>query len=201
MGAGRRSSALSSNKSEQRFRRLYEQHYEALFAFAVRRSADPSDAHDVVADTFLVLWRRFDDAPDDAEVPLWLYGVARHVLANRHRTTLRKERLIARLGELVNEASDTDEIAALRQRSQAVVAALKRLAEDDREVLLLAAWEQFTTSEIAAVLHCSENAAAIRLHRARKRLTEVYRKENERSGDRHSEWPRLRRLPQERQDK
>jgi RNA polymerase sigma factor (sigma-70 family) len=191
---------LSNDTSEQRFRRLYEQHYEALFAYAIRRCANPSDAHDVVADTFVVLWRRFDDAPDDAEVPLWLYGVARHVLANRHRAKLRKERLVARLGELMNETSDTEEIAALRERSQTVVRALKRLAEDDREVLLLAAWEQLATSEIAAVLHCSENAAAIRLHRARKRLTEVYKKENERSGDRHSEWPRLRRLPEEGQD-
>ena len=45
-----------------------------------------------------------------------------------------------------------------------------RLGQADREVLRLAAWEELQPAEIAAVLGCSANAAAVRLHRARQRL-------------------------------
>lgn len=153
-----------------------------------------------MADTFLVLWRRLDQAPSDEEVLFWLYGVIRHVLANRHRTRVRKERLVARLGEIAEQAAETAEVAATRIHARAVLEALQMLGEQDREILLLAAWERLSAAEIGGVLGCSENAAAIRLHRARKRLTEVHRKENERAGHRQSEWPRLRRPSHESQD-
>lgn len=174
-----------------------------LLAYAMRRSPDPDEAHDIVADTFLILWRRLDAAPGDEEIPLWLYGVIRHVLANRHRTRLRRERLSARLAQLARsavEAVEIEEVTAAHVRRRAVMNALQQVNEQEREILLLAAWEELSTAEIAVVLSCSENAAAIRLHRARKRLTEVYRKENERTGDKRDEWPRLRRPPSESQD-
>lgn len=70
---------------EDRFRRVYLEHFEPLLAYALRRVAHPEDAADVVAETFLVAWRRRHDIPADDEARLWLYGVARRVLANHHR--------------------------------------------------------------------------------------------------------------------
>jgi RNA polymerase sigma factor (sigma-70 family) len=192
---------MSSDPREIRFRRLYEEHYEMLLAYAARRCPDPSEARDIVADTFLVLWRRLEAAPDDKEVPLWLHGVIRRVLANHYRGRMRRDRLAARFAQTAREAPETDELAETNMHARQVLNALMALSEQQREVLLLAAWEQLSTVEIAAVLGCSENAAALRLHRARKRLTEVYKKENERTGDKSSEWPRLRRPPPERQDR
>ena len=46
-------------------------------------------------------------------------------------------------------------------------------SEADREILLLAAWEGLTTGEIGTVLGCSPNTAAVRLHRARRRLDDA----------------------------
>ena len=68
----------------ERFERIFREHYAAVRSYALRRA--PSDmAPDVVAETFLVAWRRLDDVPAD---PLpWLYGVARRVLANARRST------------------------------------------------------------------------------------------------------------------
>jgi predicted DNA-binding protein (UPF0251 family) len=48
--------------------------------------------------------------------------------------------------------------------------ALRRLSEQDRELLTLATWEGLDYGQIAAVLGCSRNAVRIRLHRARARL-------------------------------
>ena len=90
----------------------------------------------------------------------------------------RRERLSARLHTLAPEHPETESIALDRLEVRTVVDALQQLSAADREVLLLAAWEGLSHGEIAAALGCSENAAAIRLHRARKRLTETCRKKD-----------------------
>lgn len=190
---------MTEESRKARFRELYEHHYATLFAYALRRSPDPIDAHDVAADTFLILWRRLDDAPrSDEDVPLWLYGVARRVLANRHRTRHRQERLTHRFAETIAEGATLEEVASHRRNARRLLEALLELSEQERELLLLSAWEHLSTTELATVLGCSENAAAIRLHRARKRLTEVYEKENDSTGHKDDERLRLRRPPERR---
>jgi RNA polymerase sigma-70 factor, ECF subfamily len=185
---------MSASDRERRFRDLYARHYAPLLAYALRRLPDSADAHDLVADTFVVLWRRLEDAPiSDEQIPLWLYGVARRVLTNRYRTRERQERLAHRIAETAAEGPSLEEVTSSRHNARRLLNALLALSEQDRELLLLATWERFTTTELATTLHCSENAAAIRLHRARKRLTEVYEKENATSGHRGNERLRLRR--------
>jgi RNA polymerase sigma-70 factor (ECF subfamily) len=165
-----------------RFRRLYKANYGPILSYALRRCGDVAEAHDIAADTFLVLWRRFAEAPVDEDVPLWLYGVARRIVANKHRSRVRADRLVGRLGHVLPKLSSTEERAEQREAANAVLRSLRRLKDDERELLLLAAWERLPASEIAIVLGCSPNAAAIRLHRARKRLADVYEKELSRRG-------------------
>jgi RNA polymerase sigma-70 factor (ECF subfamily) len=181
--------------AEHFFRRLYDENYEALLAYVLRRWPDASEAHDIVADTFLVLWRRLRDAPADEEIPLWLHGVARRVLANHYRTRVRRERLSARFAQIAETISVTDEETDTRLLAREVLQGMLELSDGDREVLLLAAWESLSVGEIAIVLGCSENAATLRLHRARKRLTEVCKKENAEAGHKRNERSSLRRPP------
>jgi RNA polymerase sigma factor (sigma-70 family) len=155
--------------AEARFRRLYADHGRAVLAYAVRRSGNPADAADVVAETFLVAWRRLTDIPSGDQARLWLYGVARRTLANQRRAERRRVRLAERLRrELPVELA----AAAVTPSGGAVMAALGMLAEADREVLMLAAWEQLEPAEIATVLGITKTAARSRLHRARARLRE-----------------------------
>jgi RNA polymerase sigma-70 factor (ECF subfamily) len=71
--------AMPGNRQE-RFERLFREHGDAVYRYAVRR--DPGAAEDVVAEAFLVAWRRLDDVPRGAELP-WLLGVARRPSARR----------------------------------------------------------------------------------------------------------------------
>ena len=149
----------------QRFRVTYEENYVQILGYALRRTASEEDAADVVAETFLTLWRRLDDAPSGDETRLWLYGIARHVISNGRRGERRRERLRARLtammpGQTTNGTSMPDVVSQ----------AMDALAPQDREVLRLSAWEELSPGEIAVTLGCSTNAAKIRLHRARRRL-------------------------------
>ncbi len=162
----------SGTESQDRFRRIYAANFEALLAYAVRRVEQPADAADVVAEAFLVAWRRSREIPPDDEARLWLYGVARRVLANHHRGGIRRERLGQRLRERLTAAVAPDPCAEVPDRLD-VRAALARLGELDREVLLLTVWEGLEPREAAVVLGVSPAVVRTRLSRARSRLREL----------------------------
>ncbi|NUW37413.1 sigma-70 family RNA polymerase sigma factor [Nonomuraea sp. SMC257] len=151
---------------EQRFERLYLAHYPAIAAYVTRRTESTDDIADVIAETFTTAWRRLDDVPQGDEARLWLYAVARRVLANHFRAEERRSALAARLRE---ELATWSRPAADRD-GDATYQAFRRLSPDDRELLTLVGWEGLSSAEIAKVLGCSRGAARLRLHRARKRL-------------------------------
>jgi RNA polymerase sigma-70 factor, ECF subfamily len=156
--------APSPGEPAARFERLYRSCYQDLLGFALRRTDRPETAADVVADTFVVAWRRIDDIPPD-HARAWLFGVARNVLSGHDRTNRRQDRLAARLRQELVRVT-----VAEPQVPEAVSAAFRTLPEGDQTVLRLAAWENLTAEELAVALDCSVNAARIRLHRARRRL-------------------------------
>jgi RNA polymerase sigma factor (sigma-70 family) len=149
--------------AQRRFTHLYEQHYWSVLRFLLRRLGDEPRARDLTAEVFVVAWRRLDELPDP--VLPWLYGAARRVLANEFRHQSRQVRLHERLAGLA--VGDDEDLAAERLW---VLEALHRLSDADQEVLRLSAWEDLSGADIAAVLNCSNSAAAVRLHRARQRL-------------------------------
>lgn len=149
---------------EARFRRLCETHKPAVLAYALRRTSR-DDAADAVAETFLVAWRRLDDVDDQFALP-WLYAVARNVLLNQQRATRRQQAITERVAAGLPEAGE------MSTGSPRVLDALASLSEAEREVLMLAAWEELSSSEAARVLGCSATAYRIRLHRARRHLRE-----------------------------
>lgn len=156
--------------AEATFDRLYAEHGRAVLAYALRRTADPQDAADVLAEAFLVAWRRLDAVPHGDAARLWLYGVARHALANQRRSERRRERLAERLRRELPGALETMSPLSAGTETGAIREALGRLGSEDQEILRLAGWEELRPDEIATVLGISHVAARSRLHRARRRL-------------------------------
>ncbi|HUJ07853.1 MAG TPA: RNA polymerase sigma factor [Streptosporangiaceae bacterium] len=158
----------------RRFEAIYATNCVPILGYALRRTANGDDAADVVAETFLTAWRRLDDVPPGGEARLWLYGVARNVLANHRRGERRRSELADRLRlDLAAAGRDRgypDPAAADGTDLAAVAAAFRCLPEADRELLALVGWEGLDHGQIAAVLGCSRNAVRIRLHRARSRF-------------------------------
>lgn len=155
------------SERQRRFEAVYMAHHGPILGYVLRRTDNPDDAADVIGEVFLTAWRRLDDMPGDDQARLWLYGVARRVLANHHRGERRRsaltERLRADLTVAYRPPEFTGELAQL-------AAALRRLPDPERELLALSAWEGLDNGQIAVVLGCSRNAVRIRLFRARKRF-------------------------------
>jgi RNA polymerase sigma-70 factor (ECF subfamily) len=162
---------------DAQFEQLYRAHASRVRAYARRRLMSDALADDVVSDVFLVVWRRLDEVPPQ---PLpWLYGIARRALANRRRGEARTSALHERMTrERYDEATD------IRGEDGRVRRALARLSEPDRELLLLLAWEGLEPSELAQALGARPGTIAVRIHRARRRLTDALAAE-----DRHTDIP------------
>lgn len=139
--------------------------YEPIQRYARRRVASHA-VDDIVSDTLMTLWRRLDDVPDSARLP-WAYGVARHHIANHRRSTSRNLRLVRRTQSEPAHPSEVD-----GPLDPEIDEAMSALSEGDRELLRLWAWEQLEAAEIGQVMGLTANAAAIRLHRAKKKFGE-----------------------------
>ena len=150
-----------------RFEALFRAHHAAVRAYA-RRRVPPESVDDIVAETFLVAWRRFEEVP---ESPLpWLLTVARNVAGTERRGAARRRRLWLKAQGGHIEGYDPDEMEITDGR---VLHALAQLRERDREALTLVAWDGLTPAQAAAVLGEPSDRFRQRLHRAGRRLRDL----------------------------
>jgi RNA polymerase sigma factor (sigma-70 family) len=154
---------------DERFQALYDAHAGAVLSYARRRAAR-ADADDVLAEVFLVAWRRLDEVPS-AQERVWLLGVARRALANQRRGSTRQGALRERLAVHTRALAPVQPFPAVGQTL--LGRALTSLSENDRELLLLLAWEGLSNEEAARVLEIGPRALRVRLHRARRRLADA----------------------------
>jgi RNA polymerase sigma-70 factor, ECF subfamily len=152
----------------ERFTRLYRDHRADLERF-VRRRLPQAQVEDVVAEAFLVAWRRLDEAPQE-ERP-WLFGIARNVMLASTRTHGRWRALHVRLAAQPVPA-DTELAADVASRTD-ITRAWSRLSAGEREVLTLIAWDGLSAREAAAGLGCQPGTFRVRLLRARRHLLHI----------------------------
>ena len=130
-----------------------------LLSYFERRVTVREDAADLLGETLLVAWRRIDRLPDDAERRrMWLFGVAANVLANHRRAQSRRGALTERLRRhLATEppAADAGEVHAVRD-------AVRRLPDQQRELIMLVHWEGFSVAAAAEILGVNASTARSR---------------------------------------
>ena len=145
-------------------RTLVGTHGRTVRAYVARRIAAP-EVDDVVAEVFVIAWRKAATVPGDDGARGYLLAIARRTLANHRRGLGRRLRLQRRAEQVFEPRvanEDTDQTRVLD--------AMRALRPEDREILRLAAWEDLSNAEIAVVLACTPATAAVRLSRARARL-------------------------------
>jgi RNA polymerase sigma factor (sigma-70 family) len=169
--------AMSLHQPEV-FGELYARHFAAVYRYVAGRLG-PDAADDLAAETFLAAFRRrhrFD--PARGAVKPWLFGMATNLVARHRRAESRWYTALARAGSdpLVAPAarpSDEDLVADRVAASQArplLAAALARLPDRDRDVLLLVAVGGLSYAEVAFALGIPEGTVGSRLSRARRKI-------------------------------
>lgn len=156
--------------ARHRFADLYRAQYADVVRF-VQRRVDAGAAEDVVADVFLVVWRRVAELPEDEDAArAWVYGVARGHLLNQRRGERRREALAVRLADAAVELPADDLTADSATRRVDLARAWGRLSAAHQEVIALAALDGLRAPQAAVVLGISPVAYRLRLSRARRAL-------------------------------
>jgi RNA polymerase sigma factor (sigma-70 family) len=151
------------------FEQLFYETRTDLLAYIMRRSPNAEDAADVLAETYLIAWRKLDGIPTGDRARLWLFGVARNLLMKGASQRRSRQTLVERLADELRNAhpphTPIDD-----ERASALRTALAALPERDREIVMLTAWEGLTPKQIAVVVGTPVNVVRVRLHRVRTRL-------------------------------
>jgi RNA polymerase sigma-70 factor, ECF subfamily len=155
---------------ERTFRDWIETHRGILVRISRAYADGPDDEPDLLQEILLALWQSIPRFRGDAKESTWIYQVALNVALARRRAR-RNRPARASIEGAAEPRSDGAAAAEHRLQWAAVLDALRRLPAIDRAVLLMGL-EGASQQEIARVLGVSPNAAGVRLHRARRRLSE-----------------------------
>lgn len=156
-----------------RFVDLFEAHFHRLYRYLDRLSGEPELASDLAQETFVKLYRR-GSLPDAPEA--WLITVAMNLFRNVKSTRSRRLRLLTPArGEGVHSdpPPSPEEAATAEDSRRRVRAAIDRLPERERRMLLLRA-EGYSYRDIAVALDLNEASVGVLLARARRAFRQAY---------------------------
>lgn len=139
-----------------------------VYNVSLRMLRNPADAEDVTQDVFLRAFTRLSQYRPGQPFRAWLFGIAR----NRCLDVIRDRRPTDELDEAAPAAGslDVERAALTRLGSERVRAALERLTDRERSLLVLRYWEDLSTEAVARALGMSEGAVRVALLRARRSL-------------------------------
>jgi RNA polymerase sigma factor (sigma-70 family) len=169
---------LKPSPFHERVVELFHAHFHRLARYLDRLSGDPALAADLAQEAFVRLHRR-GSLPDHPEA--WLITVAMNLFRNEKATSARRRDLLtvaraeASLGDPPPSPAQAAEASDSRDR---VRAAINRLSERDRQVLLLRA-EGYGYRELAAALHLNEASIGTFLARAKRAFRDAYEDHND----------------------
>jgi RNA polymerase sigma-70 factor (ECF subfamily) len=155
----------------------------ALYAAAMRMTRNPTDAEDLVQETYLRAYRGFGGFKEGTNLKAWLYKILTNTFINQYRARKRRPEqvdlddtedfyLFRRLGGLeAVDAARTPETEVLDSIPDAEVKqALESLPEQFRMAVILCDIEGFSYKEIAEILDVPIGTVMSRIHRGRKLL-------------------------------
>ena len=155
----------------KKLKEIYDEYFDELFGFVyVRNGFRREDAEETIHDLFVRFWEnreRFD--PDKGSLRTWLYAILKNLLYDSYRKSRRSPKHTSLEDLDLSLIEDHDEMIDL-------TSALNQLSVDDKELLTLFYINEWSIEEISELLNKEKGAVKVSLHRARKRLREIYEK-------------------------
>jgi RNA polymerase sigma-70 factor, ECF subfamily len=174
-----RSLVEAARRDPARFDALYRKYLPQVYAYALYELADHHAAEDATERVFLralAAMPRFrelarpEEGPEASTFRVWLFRIARNVVANERR--VRRRRPTASLdvalgaGLAIADPADLEGQVVARDEAAEALRALWALPDDRRRALVLRFVDEMSTAEIAGVLGRSEGAVRVLIHRA-----------------------------------
>ena len=151
----------------RKFREFYQQERERLFAYLIRSTGDYYLAGDILQEAFTRYLEKYGQGRPS---PALLYTIARNALIDGHRRQGRDTPLFE---EPVQPQHNPEAHLTVREEYRQVLAAMQKLAPEEREALSLAISSDLSYRQIARVTGTSEANVKVRVHRARVKLKKI----------------------------
>lgn len=178
---------LAKNPVQTRCQRIFEREFyplmDALFRFALRFTNDPTEAEDLVQETYLKAWRFMDGYTEGTNARAWLFRICQHAFINEYRSKKTKPYTTDYEDIVVYHNEDNPDAPRYlgfaeemggKLLGDEVTLAINRLKPIFRQVLLLDL-EGYTDHEISALLEVKLGTVKTRLFRARNTMAELLR--------------------------
>ncbi len=149
---------------------LVDQYAGALYRVAYSVLRNPADAEDAVQEAFLRVLRHRQMLDEVRDHRVWLIRIVWNIVLDRKRRAKTRPETddVAELARVLPASGlSAEERAAAAQHHAYVLACVDRLPAKERQVLMLSAFEELTSVEIATVLGITESSVRSRLFRAR----------------------------------
>jgi RNA polymerase sigma-70 factor (ECF subfamily) len=147
------------------FEQIYRRHLPQVYALCLRMTGQPALAEDCTQECFIAAWRALPGFEGRSRVATWLHRIAVHAVLNERRT--RSRRLQA---TPLDEEALAAPVPAGEAGTADVEAALARLPEGARDVVVLVGLHGYTHEETAAMLDIAVGTSKAQLHRGRRLL-------------------------------
>lgn len=158
-------------RGDAEYEAAYKRLHPPLYRYLLRLTADPDLAEDLAQEAFV---RLLDHDLPEAEIRPWIFAVATNLVRDSARTRARRRRLLEARGDSPTGGPPADERVERAERIESVRAALARLSERDRTMLLLRE-EGFKYAEIAEVIGVVPGSVGTLVARALRRFAAAYR--------------------------
>jgi len=182
-----RSLVEAARADPARFEALYRKYVAQVYNVAVYELGDHHEAEDATERTFLhalAALPRFEeradarDGEDASTFRIWLFRIARNVIAERKRGRRRRPEATLEAAALAADPTDIEGSAIVREEAAAAWRAIGRLPDDRRQAIVLRFVHELPTDEIAEILDRSEGAVRVLLHRALRAVARDLRGED-----------------------
>jgi RNA polymerase sigma-70 factor (ECF subfamily) len=162
--------AVRQQAEEAALATLVNQYAGALYRVAFSVLRNPSDAEDAVQEAFLRVLRHRDQLIDVRDHRVWLIRIVWNIVLDRKRRAKTRPETddVAELARVLpSRGLSAEQLASAAQHHAQVLACVEQLPEKEREVLMLSAFDELSSVEIATVLDITESSVRSRLFRAR----------------------------------
>ncbi len=148
---------------------LYAAYGQRLYAYALRLTADPAQAEDIVQDALLAVWQSAGTYRAEGRLVAWLMGIVHHTALKSMRS--RCEPISGEMEDcLPDTGSLPEEQAQSGEQSDWIRRGLEKLSPEHRSVLELVFYQGLTLQETARVCNCPPGTVKSRLNYARRYL-------------------------------
>lgn len=158
---------FSDNREE--FEKVFVEHVNILYNFALKLTKNQMDAEDLTEDTFLRAFRFFSKFREGTNVKSWLYKIMHNIFINNYRKAKREPETLEFKEEIL-EIQNVPQDFFSKLLDEEIQEALDSLPQEYKDAVILSDIEGFSYAEISGILNCPVGTVRSRLSRARKLL-------------------------------